>query len=175
MTWPKTPGHLDFRPHATLWPPPLSRDENQHKLFTYSSHPESESKLPIVKTRNSNAFTLIELLVVLAITALLIPLLPPTIDRARGLAHDLHCANNPRQVGVGLHRYFRPAERRPGQACRSRRPPPLYKHYRSPPSSPPPRPPFSSSFLHLPLPSHPLERSVRGCSTCEPCKAASMR
>ena len=84
----------------------MSRDQDQHKLFTYSSHPESESKLPIVKTRNSNAFTLIELLVVLAIMAVLISLLLPTIDRARGLARDIQCANNLRQVGVGLHGYL---------------------------------------------------------------------
>ena len=58
-----------------------------------------------VRRREGSAFTLIELLVVVAIMALLIGLLAPSLHQARDQAKTTVCASNMRQVALGWTLY----------------------------------------------------------------------
>ena len=56
-------------------------------------------------TRGGAAFTLMELLVTVAVIAILVALLLPAVSQSKTRAQSTRCANNQRQLGIGLQTF----------------------------------------------------------------------
>ena len=74
-------------------------------LDMYGERAATRKLRPVKRSKSWQGFTLIELLVVVAIIALLVAILVPSLNNARELAQSAVCLHNLKQVGLAFFQY----------------------------------------------------------------------
>ncbi len=83
---------------------PMESARNGTKGFTLIELLACQPK-PVRRRQAQSGFTLIELLVVIAVIALLVSILVPSLSSAKELARSVLCRNNLRNIGTGYWMY----------------------------------------------------------------------